>query len=80
MNALAKDFDGKTSKITSATVKKEISKIDYVECWKVNIIDIFELLLIKQLPLTRITGVLLLFSAIDGIGTEYDLETSLVRR
>lgn len=79
MEQLADTFDGKNAKITSATIKRKLKKQDQDECWTVNVIDILKPIMLKQLPLERISGVFNLLYVLDGDGTEKDLESALVR-
>lgn len=79
MEQLAVTFDGKNAKITSATVQQKLSTHDQDECLNVNIIDILKSILLKELPLDRISGIFNLIYALDGDGTEKDLESALVR-
>lgn len=80
MEQLADTFDGKNAKITSATIKRKLTKKqDQDECGTVNAIDILKPIMLKQLPLERISGVFNLLYVLDGDGTEKDLESALVR-
>lgn len=79
MDSLANKFGGSDSKITSATVKEELSTPDKDECWIVDLINILQPVLLKQLPLERISGVINLLYVLNGSGTENDLENALVR-
>lgn len=79
MERLVDTFDGKNAKITSATIKRKLKKQDQDECWTVNVIDILKPIMLKQLPLERISGVFNLLYVLDGDGTEKDLESALVR-
>lgn len=79
MDVLANDLSGSDSKITPATVKEELVIVDEDECSTVDQISILQPVLLKQLPLERISGVINLYYALYGNGTETDLENALVR-
>lgn len=71
-------FDGKNTKITAATVKNQHLKMEYDECVVINLIDVLQSLLLKQLPSERISGAINLLYVLAGGGTENDLENALV--
>lgn len=79
MSVLANVFDGRVSKITLATVKQQHLKMDNDECVVMDLIDVLQSLLLKQLPSERINGVINLLYVLAGGGSEHDLANALVR-
>lgn len=75
---MAVSFEGDETTITLDDVKIVVRQIYRDDQAIVDIIDLMESTMLKQLPPEHIYGVLNLFYALHGNGTEKEIEDALV--